>query len=76
LRKLSDKLGIAWDPNIEVSTAGGLVTETLERIPVAGDSIDWNGFHIEVLRADRRRARLLSVYRQGSAYTIEGDDES
>jgi CBS domain containing-hemolysin-like protein len=76
LRKLSDKLGIAWDPNIEVSTAGGLVTETLERIPVAGDSIDWNGFHIEVLRADRRRARLLSVYKQGSADTIEGDDES
>ncbi len=61
LRKLSDKLGIAWDPNIEVASIGGLVTEELERIPVAGDSIDWNGYRVEVLRADRRRARLLMV---------------
>jgi CBS domain containing-hemolysin-like protein len=76
LRKLSDRLGIAWDPSIEVSTAGGLVTETLERIPVAGDSIDWNGFRIEVLRADRRRTRLLSVYKQDAAYSIEKEDES
>jgi CBS domain containing-hemolysin-like protein len=37
------------------------VTETLERIPVAGDTIDWNGYRIEVLRADRRRAKLLSI---------------
>ncbi|MDH3689554.1 MAG: hemolysin family protein [Gammaproteobacteria bacterium] len=76
LRKLSDRLGIAWDPNIEVATAGGLVTETLERIPVAGDSIDWNGFHIEVLRADRRRARLLKVSKRDSAHSIKGGDES
>ena len=76
LRKLSDKLGIAWDPNIEVATAGGLVTETLERIPVAGDSIDWNGFHIEVLRADRRRARLLRVRKRNPELSIDAGDES
>ncbi len=61
LRKLSDKLGISWVPNTEVSTIGGLVTETLERIPVVGDSIDWNRHRVEVLRADRRRARVLRV---------------
>jgi len=61
LRKLSDRVGTTWDPTIDVSTIGGLVTETLERIPVVGDSIDWNGHRIEVLRADRRRARLLRV---------------
>jgi len=61
MRKLCARLGITWDPELEVSTISGLVTETLERIPVAGDAIDWNGYHIEVLRADRRRARLLSV---------------
>ncbi len=61
LRKLSDKLGVAWDPKIEVASIGGLVTEELERIPVAGDSINWNGYLIEVLRADRQRARLLMV---------------
>jgi CBS domain containing-hemolysin-like protein len=61
LRKLSEKLGISWDPDVEVSTIGGLVAETLERIPVVGDSIDWHGHSIEVMRADRRRARLLRV---------------
>ena len=61
LRKLSDRLGIHWDPRIEVATIGGLVTEELERMPVAGDTVEWNGYRIEVLRADRRRVRLLSV---------------
>jgi CBS domain containing-hemolysin-like protein len=61
MRRLSEKLGTAWDPNIDVSTIGGLMTETLERIPVVGDSIDWNGHRVEVLSADRRRARLLRV---------------
>ncbi|MGI9235944.1 MAG: hemolysin family protein [Woeseiaceae bacterium] len=61
LRKLSDKLGITWEPNLDASTIGGLLTEILERIPVVGDSVDWNGYRVEVLRADRRRARLLRV---------------
>ena len=55
LRKLSAKLDIAWDPDIEASTIGGFVTEHLERIPVAGDAIDWNDYRVEVLRADRSR---------------------
>lgn len=63
LRMLSARLGITWDPELEVSTVSGLVTEILERIPVAGDTVQWNGFSIEVLMADRRRARLLSVRR-------------
>ena len=61
MRRLSARLGIAWDPDLGASTIGGLVTETLERIPVVGDTIEWSGYRIEVLRADRRRARLLSV---------------
>lgn len=63
LRKLSEKFETTWDPNIEVSTVGGLISEMLERIPVPGDVIDWNGLRVEVLRADRRRARLLRVSR-------------
>ena len=61
LRKLCTKLGVAWEPTFEVSTIGGLVTEELEQIPVAGDSIEWKGHRIEVLRADERRAKLLRV---------------
>ena len=64
LRKLSAELGIAWEPEDEVSTVGGLVTETLERIPVVGDAISWQGYRIAVLRADRQRAKLLSVSKE------------
>lgn len=61
LRKLCARLEVPWDPALEVATIGGLVTERLERLPVAGDHIEWNGFNVEVLRADRRRPRLLAI---------------
>ncbi len=64
LRKLCARLEIPWDPDIEPSTIGGLVTEELEQIPVKGDVITWNGYRIEVLRADQRRATLLGFRRQ------------
>jgi CBS domain containing-hemolysin-like protein len=64
LRKLSSRLGIAWEPDTDAATVGGLVTESLERIPRAGDSISWNGYRIEVLRADRRRPILLSIQKE------------
>jgi putative hemolysin len=64
LRKLSAKLDIAWDPEIDASTIGGFVTENLERIPVAGDVIDWKGYRVEVLRADKTRVTLLRIFRQ------------
>ena len=64
LRKVSAKLRVAWDPKIAVSTIGGLVTEELERIPKAGDTISWKGYRIEVLRADKRRAKLLRIRKE------------
>jgi CBS domain containing-hemolysin-like protein len=67
LRRVCTKLRIPWQPGSEVATIGGLVTEKLERIPVAGDSLVWNGHRIDVLRADRRRARLLAISREKDA---------
>ena len=64
LRKLSTRLAIMWDPRIEASTIGGLVTEKLERIPKVGDVISWKGYRIEVLRADYRRATLLRISKE------------
>lgn len=66
LRKLSARLGIPFKPEAEVSSIGGLVMETLQHIPAIGDSISWNGYRIEVLRADGRRVRLLSVHKPTS----------
>ena len=64
LRKLSAKLAVSWDPAIAASTIGGFVTEKLERIPRAGDAISWKGYLIEVLRADKRRAKLLHIRKE------------
>jgi putative hemolysin len=64
LRKLSAKLAVSWDPKIAASTIGGFVTEKLERIPRAGDTISWKGYQIEVLRADKRRAKLLRIRKE------------
>lgn len=61
LRVLCRKLGIPWEPQEDITTVGGLVTEELERIPVAGDSIIWQEHVITVLRADSKRALLLRV---------------
>ena len=61
LRKLSKKLGIPWQPEEEVTTIGGLVAESLERIPLAGDSIEWHGYRITVKSADRQRAKVLMI---------------
>lgn len=64
LRRLSARLGIPWEPKPEVTTIGGLVTEQLERIPRVGDGIQWNGYSVTVVRADRRRARWLSIRKE------------
>jgi len=61
LRKLCARLEVGWDPETQASTIGGLVTEILERIPVAGDEVEWKKYCVEVLRADKTHARLLRV---------------
>jgi len=61
LRRLCAKLDVTWEPGNETSTIGGLVTEILDRIPVAGDKVRWNDYEIEVLRADKQRAKLLQI---------------
>lgn len=61
LRKICNKLDLPWQPEDEVTTAGGLVTELLGRLPVRGDSVEWNGCRLEILAASERRAELISV---------------
>ncbi|GAB4187712.1 MAG: CNNM domain-containing protein [Wenzhouxiangellaceae bacterium] len=67
LRKLSRRLGISWEPEEDVTTIGGLVTEMLERIPTPGDSVEWNGYRITVFRADRQRALVMTVKKTENA---------
>ncbi len=61
LRKLSRQLGIKLPPDTDASRLGGLVTELLGRIPVKGDTVEWNDCCLEVLSASQWSAELVSI---------------
>jgi len=61
LRNLCQQLNIKLPPDTEVSRLGGLVTDLLGRIPVEGDTVEWNDCRLEVLTASRWSAELVSI---------------
>jgi putative hemolysin len=61
VRKLCQQLGIDLPPDTKVSRLGGLVSELLGRIPVVGDTVEWNNCRLEVLSANRWIAELVSI---------------
>jgi putative hemolysin len=59
---LVDRLGLKSDGHSrDYSTVSGLVLATLERIPVEGDTIRWQGMQLEVIDMDGRRVDKLLV---------------
>ena len=61
LRELCRHLKINLPPDTGVSRLGGLFTDRLGRIPVAGDTLEWNQCCLEVLSASRWNAELVSI---------------
>ncbi len=61
LRKLCQQLGIKLPPDTDVNRLGGLVSELLGRVPVEGDTVEWNDCWLEVLSASRWSAELVSI---------------
>jgi magnesium and cobalt transporter len=45
--------------NDEYDTIGGLVTNTFGHLPKRGETTDFAGFNVKILRADRRRIHLM-----------------
>lgn len=43
----------------EYDTIGGLIINEFEHLPKRGETTDFSGFNVKVLRADRRRLQLL-----------------
>jgi CBS domain containing-hemolysin-like protein len=58
-------LGLDMPANSEVATIGGLLSESLGRIPVMGDTVDWRGYRLTVLSASRRGAELVTITKVG-----------
>jgi CBS domain containing-hemolysin-like protein len=63
MRNVGRHLGFDWLSEGDVTSAGGLVSELLGRIPQRGDSAEWNGYRLEVLAASPRRAERIRVVR-------------
>jgi len=61
LCKLCQQLEIKLPPDTDASRLGGLVMELLGRIPVKGDTVEWNDCWLEVLSASQWSAELVSI---------------
>lgn len=71
LEEFNEFFGVEWDSEV-FDTIGGLVTGELGHVPERGEEVEFSGFSFKVLRADRRRIRLLRVIRNA---TEQGDSE-
>ena len=61
MRKVGEHLGFEWEPDTDITSPGGLITEQLGRIPVRGDVVDWKGYRLEVLSASEKRAERIRI---------------
>jgi len=61
--RLSDLLEFHPEEDIESTTVGGLVTEWLGRVPAAGEAVERDGIHIDVLASDELRVEQVRLRR-------------
>jgi len=61
LHRVCRILGVEMPVDAEIATIGGLISESLGRIPKQGDTVDWCGYRLTVLSAGGRGADLVSI---------------
>jgi CBS domain containing-hemolysin-like protein len=61
LHRVCRMLGIEMPVDAEIATIGGLVTESLGRMPEQGDTVEWRGCRLTVLSASGRGVDLVSI---------------
>jgi len=75
MRKLAMQLGDLSDIDEDVVTLTGLLAGKLERVPVSGDVVEWNGYVFEVLTALDTRADEVRVARLQSTATVDPEEK-
>jgi CBS domain containing-hemolysin-like protein len=60
LRRLGRHFRVSVPPTKSI-TVGGLLQEVLQRVPVAGDEIEWAGLHFRVLNASKEGPKLVKL---------------
>ncbi len=61
LEKLFDELDMTPDEDTDAATVNGWAMDTLEKIPEEGDSFEYLGLEVEVLKMDGRRVETLRI---------------
>ena len=61
MRKVGEHFGFEWQPDTDITSPGGLITEQLGRIPMRGDTVNWQGYRLEVLSATEKRAERVQI---------------
>lgn len=61
IARISDVLAFTPDEEIESTTIGGLVTEWLGHVPLAGEVIEREGIRVEVLASDEMRVEQVRL---------------
>jgi putative hemolysin len=62
LEEVGETLGVHFGEQ-DVTTISGLVVSTLNRVPVAGETMIVTGLEVEILSADRRRIHTMRIRR-------------
>ena len=65
IEEFNERFGVAWRTD-DYDTIGGLVIHELGHLPRRGEELAFDGFEFKILRADRRRVRLVRVIRTGT----------
>lgn len=71
MRKVGEHFGFEWQPDADITSPAGLITEQLGRIPVQGDAVSWEGYSLEVLSATEKRAERIRIVPQEES--VPGD---
>jgi CBS domain containing-hemolysin-like protein len=65
LDRLEQALETPLEEGSDIGTVGGLVTAVFGRIPKAGEKVEYRGFTVEVVDAERKRVNRVRFRRRG-----------
>lgn len=61
LSQIQARTGFAAKPTEDYQTLAGLVMSLLDRLPVVGDCLQWNGWQMTVVAVEERRVREVRL---------------
>ncbi|MFB4250395.1 TerC family protein [Pseudomonas idahonensis] len=64
LPQVRQRTGFGAEPTEDYQTLAGLVMSLLDRLPVKGDRLEWEGWNIQVMAVEERRVTQVQLSRQ------------